>query len=99
MGAAVILGQIKFTGLIILPETLDVFDVGVPESVNALVIIPHGHDGDLCLFFGFQAAGERCDKVVLALVNVLVFVHQNISVPGPENTAGPGPRPVSAFYR
>lgn len=75
--AAIVFGEIKFLGLVIFLELVDEFDVGIPESVNALVIIPYGHDGDFCIFTGCQPAGECRNKPVLACVYVLVLIHQN----------------------
>ena len=55
----------------LLPETLDIFRVGVSPAVDGLFVV--GHDKEAAV-----GAGEHAHNLILFAVGVLEFVHQNM---------------------
>ena len=81
-GRAIVLHQEVRPGSVVDSEATNELDVRRTEGVDILVVISNSENGELALGVPDRAAGERRDKLVLALVDVLVFVDQYVGVAG-----------------
>ena len=73
LGRAVILLQADDTGTLILRlKAENVFNIGTPETVDALVIVSHHADVAV-------SSGQKAGQQILEMVGVLVFVDQHIA--------------------
>ena len=74
----VVFHQVENLSRVILVETADEFHIAAAERVNVLIIVSDGQDGEFKVGVIQRPAGNRADQLVLRLVNVLVFVHQDM---------------------
>src|SRR5260221_12115781 len=73
--------------LVILLELPDEPYVGIAESIDILVVIANGQNGKLLVLVIECTASNSADHLILALVNVLVFVHQDVAETGKQSLA------------
>ena len=79
---AIVFDQIFQPGLIVGLEAVNEIVAGVAEAVDVLVVVADRHQGQAGILVLHLPAGQGADQVILALIDVLIFVDQNVAITG-----------------
>ncbi|EXI81691.1 MAG: hypothetical protein AW10_00998 [Candidatus Accumulibacter appositus] len=86
-GGAIVFDEILDGRLIVLLEAMDEAVAGAAEGIDVLIVVADGKDRQAGILVLGLAAGEGADQCVLALVDVLVLVDQNVAIAGEQSLA------------
>ena len=78
-GGAVVFHQQGALGVVVRLKAADEAHVGVVEGVDVLVVVANGENAQAVLFAGQRFAGKGADEFVGGVVDVLIFVDEQIA--------------------